>query len=401
MNKTAVLLAAWLFCMSYVAASNVLAIEDVSLRQGGVATIAIGCEFDTQFKGYQFDLELNGDLTLVLDHNDKPVWYMGFDDTDHTVSCTVISESKYRFVCVSTSNTPLPTNGVLLKLKVTGSETMSVGDTFEGNVKAIEFTTLGTEVCELPDASFDITIINPRIILDENSTEVPEQSEENAKVKVRRTINANEWNTICLPFDMTEAQVYEAFGDDVQLAEYIDHEMNNEATEITVNFDDANLSEDGLMANNPYIIKTSKDITEFTADGVTIDPDEEGSVAEYTNGRSGSQKVVNGAFKGTYHAQTVVPENCLFLSDNEFWYSKGLTKMKAFRAWFDFVDVLASVEDAPSRISISFVGDTATGIHEIKNRQIVNSEFVDLQGRRVSVPDRGLYIVEGRKIVIK
>ena len=387
--------------MSHAAASDVLTIEDVSLRQGGTATIAIGCDFDTQFKGYQFDLELNGGLTLVLADSDKPVWSNGFEGTDHTVSCKVVSEGKYRFVCVSTSNTPLPTSGVLLNLKVTGSEAMSVGDTFEGIVTAVEFTTLSTEVRALPDAAFSITIIDPWIILDENSTEVPEPSEENAKVKVRRTIKANEWSTLCLPFGMTETQVFEVFGDDVQLAEYIDHEMNDEATEITVNFDNANLAEDGLMANNPYIIKTSQDITEFSVDGVTIDPDEEGAVAEYTNGRSGSRKEVYGTFRGTYHSQTVVLENCLFLSGNEFWYSKGLTKMKAFRAWFNFVDVLADINGASSRFTMTFGGNTATGIRETMNYEQGSSNCYDLQGRQVVKPGKGIYVKEGKKVVLK
>lgn len=403
---------ACLTSMVHAWASDVLTVENVALRQGAVATVSIGCECDTQFKGYQFDVELDEGLSLVLDENDRPVWENGFAGTDHTVSSTVVSEGKYRFVCVSTSNTALPQSGALLKLKVTGNGTNSVGDEFGGKVTAIEFTTIGTEVRELSDALFTVTITDPWIELDENSLVVPEPVDGNAMAKVKRIIKAGEWSTLVLPFAMTEAQVKETFGDDVQLAEYIEHEMNDEATQITVTFDDANLADDGLMANYPYIIKTSKDIIEFTVDDVTIEPDEEGAVAEYTNGRSGSRKVVYGTFIGTYHAQTVVPENCLFLNGSQFWYSKGLTKMKAFRAYFDLVDVLASVEGASSRINIKLGGGTKTGISQIENGRRNSEDAVyDLQGRRVSSKlndkgkmtndkvQKGLYIVNGKKVI--
>ena len=34
----------------------------------------------------------------------------------------------------------------------------------------------------------------------------------------------------------------------------------------------------------------------------------------------------------------------MFLSGSQFWYSAGLTQMKAYRAYFDFYDVLYAVE---------------------------------------------------------
>ena len=39
-------------------------------------------------------------------------------------------------------------------------------------------------------------------------------------VRVKRTINANEWSTICLPFAITAEQVKGVFGDDVQLGDF-------------------------------------------------------------------------------------------------------------------------------------------------------------------------------------
>ena len=59
--------------------------------------------------------------------------------------------------------------------------------------------------------------------------------------------------------------------------------------------------------------------------------------------------------------------------------------------WAYFTDV-AITKDEPSTTGIS-----AT----LMNNETMNNEYFDLQGRRVSQPTKGLYIVNGRKVLIK
>ena len=112
-----------------------------------------------------------------------------------------------------------------------------------------------------------------------------------------------------------------------------------------------------------------------------------------------------GTFYGTYHAQTTVPENGLFISDNKFWYSTGKTKMKAFRGWFEFEDVLADVEAAGANIDFTF--DGTTGIREIREKSQAEGAVYTLQGQYLGKDidlkklPRGIYIVNGKKQVIK
>ncbi len=48
------------------------------------------------------------------------------------------------------------------------------------------------------------------------------------------------------------------------------------------------------------------------------------------------------------------------------------------------------------------IGDDATGIDEVSSkREEVRSDYYDLQGRRVAQPTKGLYIVNGKKVIIK
>ena len=51
----------------------------------------------------------------------------------------------------------------------------------------------------------------------------------------------------------------------------------------------------------------------------------------------------------------------------------------------------------------SFLGfDETTGIKAIDNGQLtIDNEVYDLQGRRVTQPTKGLYIVNGKKVIIK
>jgi hypothetical protein len=252
----------------------------------------------------------------------------------------------------------------------------------------------------MPDVTFSITVGNPWITLDENSETLPSATGEVVDILVKRTIPANRWNTICLPFAMSEEQVKEVFGEDVELAEFIEYEVteeNGEITKINVIFDSALLGEDGFNANYPYIIKTRKDISEFMVSS-TIEPDEENAYVEYNNGRGGSRKEVYGTFYGTLRAGKRLETNQLFLNQGNLWYSSGNNTIKAFRGYFDFVDVLSSNEPA-SNVRIIIDGNT-TGIEAITGF-VKNNIWYDLQGRQVRTTNGGIYINNGKKNVMK
>ena len=297
-------------------------------------------------------------------------------------------------------------SGALLIVNVAADADIEVGTVVKGTLQDMEFARKNETVFR-PDAfDFDIEITD-KVVLDENSVIVPEATDDEVAILVKRTIKGDRWNTICLPFDMTEEQVYEAFGDDVQLAEFdtddgygVDDDGN-----IEVYFIDTDIA-DGYYANWPYIIKTSSDISEFTVTAQLI-PDEDDAVAEYTTGR-GSKKKTVGTFTGTLHAGTVIPENNLFLNAEKFYYSTGKTTSKAFRAYFWFEDILDEVGSAGSRISLSVKDGSVTGIDEMERWRDGGNEkwLYDLQGRRVrtgyaDTTAKGVYIKNGRKKLVK
>ncbi len=397
MKKYLLTLLSFLTIQTIVFATNTVEVNPLSISKGGTAKLEIQLENSDEIKAFQFNLVLPDGITVTNVEKSERL-PDGIDLSYNALS----TANTYRIIGHQIGDTPFSgTSGCFVYVTLSASDALTVGSNLTGYISEISLTVIPTDEYEADGSSFEITIVEPAdpwVTLDENSTTLPEASDGETEIKVKRTLKANQWNSVCFPFAMTEAQVYEAFGEDVQVAEFIEYESTDDLTSINVIFDEALLAEDGLMANYPYIIKTSKNITEFMVTSV-IEPDEENAVAEFTNGRAGSRKEVYGTFYGTLKAGGKVPANCLFLSGGDFWYSTGHSNIKAFRGYFEFVDVLASLETAESNVKLVFRGET-TGIKDV-TVETANDDMYDLQGRRIVNPDKGVYIKNGKKVVIK
>ena len=384
-------------------ATNDVVVGDVTIPQGGSGVVNIELNNnDDEFTAYQFRLILPEGLNFVADKKGNPSFVAGDRYDDHSISSSTLGV----FSCISTTLAPISgTSGSLLSVDVTASADVAVGTKLNVTLGEIECTTSGTspKAVKFEDVTFTVTIGDPadtHVVLDETSTTAPVASGGAVDIMVKRTIKANEWSTLVLPFNMTEAQVKEALGSDVQLAEFEDYEAEytgDDVTGLTVNFVATDLTE-GFYGNYPYLVKTSKDITEFIVTS-TIDPDEEGAVVEYDNGKSGKQRKVLGSLIGTYHAGDAIPNNGLFLSGNKFWYSTGGTKIKAFRAYFMLNEVLSGVAEAKVRF---MVDEDAAAIEGI-TPDMEDGVWYTLDGRQLNgkPTEKGVYIVDGKKVLIK
>ena len=187
---------------------------------------------------------------------------------------------------------------------------------------------------------------------------------------------------------MTAEQVTAAFGNDVLLADFTGYDVTkdgDDVTGITVNFANAT----SITKNHPYLIKVASTVSSFVTDGVSV-----------VVGTPTYTPETGKSFVGTYVAETTIPNNGLFLYNNKFYYSTGKTKMKAFRAYFNFADVLANKSVASAPIHMSFDGEGTTGIEVIRDL-MEEGVYYDLNGRRVETPSKGIYILNGKKVVIK
>lgn len=382
-------------------ADNQLKIDDVIIPQGGSVSVAIELDNpDNAGSGFQFLMKFDQTITAS---DPEP----GDRITNDFSLQIVPKEGGFQTLVYNDKGLMVTgASGTVMILTLTADPSLPAGTIVQGSLTNCAISTPGGSSVELDDVHFTVTV-SDKTVLDEKSKVVPLSSGSSlVDIIVKRTINANEWSTLVLPFDMTEAKVKEIFGNDVILAEFDRYDVEKEGSEvtgITVNFEEANLAGEGFCANCPYLIKTSQDITSFEVKA-EIDPDEENAIAEFTNGKSGSKKVVYGTMQGTLHAGSVVPANSLFLNGNDFWYSTGTTKIKAFRAYFTFQDVLSGVGGAAKMRF--FIGNEETSISDVDAGLGATKDVYTLQGvalgkKNVHDLPKGIYIIEGKKVRVK
>lgn len=389
-----------------------LQVKDVVIPQNG--TVSIEIELDNPnavYEGFTFAMQLPEGLVPVMDGEGFPLFEKGDRiATKSPQSGYTDDDNMVKFALLTNGTAISGTSGLLIAPNVRLSADAAVGTTFTVTLTEIAFTTPEPSKEELDDVTFTVTVGEPvdtRTVLDELSTTMPEAAT-GVDVRVKRTIAANVWNTLVLPFDMTAEQVKAAFGNDVQLADFTGVITEADADEnivgMTVNFQAIT----AIEANHPCLIKVSEAMNSFTVDGVDVEAEDEPSVDcdEIVVKVGGKKYYYYNSFVGTYVENTEVPELSLFLNGNKFWYSTGATKMKAFRAYFSFYDVLTEVLEAESKIRF-VVDDEVTSIDGIPSAADKMGAVYNLNGQLIgfdidvnSLP-AGVYIKNGQKIVVK
>lgn len=407
MKKIVYIFAALLFVSVKAAAQNPqLIIDDCVAPIGGQVVVAV--KYNTEggnYSGVNFNIDLPEGLTYELDSKGNIIATM---DSSNSGFQAVTSSNG--FAPFSASDCLAGKEGVLLSFVLNVASDLEKDQELTCTVRNIAFTSEAGNKVPLESFTF-VVKISDMWILDENSVVVPAASDGEVNVLVKRTIVANQWSTICLPFDMTKEQVSAAFGD-AQFAYFDSYTVDGNvptkdavenASSIEISFVSDNMS-GGFYANYPYLIKTAEKISEFNVEGVVISPDEEAAVQDYFTG-SGARKVTHGYFYGTLHAGQVIPANDLFLNNNKFYYSAGKTKIKGFRGFFELKD-LSSALSSDTSVKIYVDGD-ATSVDGLNIKYAVDGVY-DLSGRKIKLEDgdvtklqKGVYIIDGKKVTIK
>ena len=272
------------------------------------------------------------------------------------------------------------------------AESVAVGE-YDVTLKGTLFEYNTSDKDYAANVTFKVKVVSAHtVILDETSITAPTAAT-GVNVRVKRSINSNEWSTICLSFAMTATQCQTAFGSDVLLGDFtgcdVDADNNVKAKFASVT---------AIEANHPYIIKVGTVISEFAVNNVNVAAEEEPSVDkdEATTGSGRNKVTTYNSFIGNYVNGTTVPDYALFLNGGKFYFSKGATKIKGFRGYFDFATAGAEYEE--SRLFIVF--NEATGIDSMHHSECTD-EVYNLKGQRVDQPAKGLYIKGGKKVIIK
>lgn len=230
------------------------------------------------------------------------------------------------------------------------------------------------------------------ITLDENSESNTIEAKTGVNVTLKRTMVANEWNTICLPFYVSKEQATAAFGEGVKIAE-----LNANSTGNTLSFN----SVEAISATKPYLIKPSKETTsnEYVFKNVNVaknDPDAVFTTDELAfvgiYNMVDITKNVTEVLYDTYYAAFLGDGNKIYKTDGSG------NKTKGFRAYFAIPNGAAA-----SALRVVIDG-TATSIKNIDSEVVEsNAAVYNLQGQRVNGNNLtpGIYVKAGKKFVVK
>lgn len=229
---------------------------------------------------------------------------------------------------------------------------------------------------------------DPVVILDEKSESYSTPSIGNtgsAEVHLKRTFSANSWNSLCVPFAISEAEVKDQFGNDAKVAKFTG------ATATTLEFSTCT----GIEAGKPYLVYIPEGATQtkFTFKGVTAfasqptDVEQQGSANEKTT------------FHGYFHNSTA-PKGSYVLRKNLVYHLVSDMDIKGFRAVL--IDGTAT-----QRVFTQWSLDgTTTGIGNIDATVIQRYNVYNTNGQMVrhaatSLDDlpHGVYIVNGKKVI--
>lgn len=389
-------------CFTQIFANNEIVVSPVTIPKGNMGMINIELNNDEVFTAFTFKLTLPEGLSYILDGSEdpKPTFNLGSRFTDHALSSSSNGQVA-TFGCLSISSAPISgSNGLLLSVYVTASDDLEVNEELTAILTEATFTTPLEVEYNLSDVNVNVTIGENRLVFDEAATTLPTYTAgEKSNVRMTRTIKANSWSTIVLPFTLAKTKAEAAFGNDVQLAEfsgfevdYGDDDDNVVPFGITINFTPYTMSaKKGMTGGKPFLIKTSQDITSFEADDVTL-------VGSVTVVNVKDEWETDGKFTGSF-VKTKVPADGLFINGNKFWYSTGATNIKAFRGWFELGAVLDK-ETTDFEVKMYIIDDDdATRIDNVNANLNHNEAIFNLAGQRVGKNYKGVVIENGKKII--
>lgn len=272
------------------------------------------------------------------------------------------------------------------------------------------------------------------LVLDEEKTELNKRYDvyTNANLVLHRTFTQDKWNSLVLPVDLTWGQFRRAFGNEAMLAEphglnaqtptlieflikehgddaataiehgqfYIIHPQNTPDVTKGETYTPIDTEWDGTSVNGPiYFIKGvnyTKTVNQQPVDDQRFNHDP-------------SVDHNDIIFKGTYvyldgTTNQMIPALSYAFSGGDIYHIQNAMPMKGFRFWIEDTNPTGANSQT---LSFGF-SDTPTGIRvvDISGSQEEGNVF-NLCGQEVSLGrgtnnlPKGIYIVNGKKIVIK
>ena len=389
----------------------------VTLKSWGKTTIIASYPGNDQYKPATTSYELNV-INSNEDYEERYVEFVSGTDNGTTgdiaggftsdeinkdgvkVYCSRASfaSNPYRFNGISTSTISVE-KGNIVRIEIVGDGLTKLEKNGEGEYNItnnnIVWTGSAKSVSFKNNKDFAnyAAVTNIRVYVEYPNVKTFEYNEneannieawENSDITLNRTLVADKWNTLCVPFAISGEEIKANFGEGT-LVEKLDAVNGN-----TVNFADATSIEAGV----PYLIKPTVAGTAYTfnaKDVIADAPKVEGNADVTFQGIYSPTDITND---GTVKAAGVT-------EDGKVLFVNAGSQTKAFRCFFTISDN-TSISPAMLKISIKGV-ETAINSIVMDNSNATDNAIYNLQGQRVNGNSltKGIYIKNGKKFAVK
>ena len=199
-----------------------------------------------------------------------------------------------------------------------------------------------------------------------------------------RSIPADTWCSLVIPFWPTTT-----------LTKKYPSKFNTETGVLTF----ADVTTASCWNDEPMLIKSSSALTAIT--GKRAGTSAGASGITYGDMTSGAGVPMTGVYTSGSVPQSTetIYYYALGTDNNLHKVTGGSVTINPFRAYFT-LDNSAGGDVKGNVIRLNF-DDTETGIGSVKSEEMKAKSYYNLAGQRVTAPRKGLYIVDGRKVVIR
>lgn len=273
---------------------------------------------------------------------------------------------------IGTANGSVAANGTET-LTITATPTISATDGIEMHIE-VEYA--GGTVSTDPVTRYVAALTY--YVLDETSTDAIVAGTYDF-VTLKRTFAAG-WNTVCLPFTISDVEGFFGAGAKAYtFNSYVNGELNFTATT-------------ELTASYPYIVYVPTAITEdFNLTDITIN-----SVDEEPFLYSRDKVYLRGTYAPVAAGEWTksATDDIIYgmTTDGHIQKAGATASIKGFRAYFD-VPVSSEVK------ALTFDGEDATGLKDIKDLNDSNDLIYNIAGQRIQKMQKGINIINGKKIL--
>lgn len=255
------------------------------------------------------------------------------------------------------------------------SEGFITNISFSGNDAMVTYENGTQQTIDMAGLSidFDYVALLDDADDDQTSTMMNTFGGKEVNVELSRPIASGQWNTLCVPFNMSADQIESVFGAGTSVAVFSNAEND------VVNFSTAN----EITAGIPCILYPANTVNKISLSNIPL----KNFLAP------GSVKSTDYTFVGTLATTSPAGTIFYFANGNQIKKLTADGSIKAFRAYF------ASNGQEARLFSVDGI---ITAINTIKDEiQPDNSPAYNISGQRVSKDYKGIVIKNGKKAIIQ